>query len=81
LFSSNSDLYIWFSPVGPVLTLCSDAGDEILSVNGVVMQGLTHRKASNVFKSIREGLVICYVARRVQETTAHRQSCEELELL
>jgi len=50
-------------------------------VNGVVMQGLTHRKASNVFKSIREGLVICYVARRVQETTAQRQSCEELELL
>jgi hypothetical protein len=43
------------------------AGDELLSVNGVVMQGLTYRQASTVFKTIRQGQVLCYVARRVLE--------------
>ena len=43
------------------------AGDEILSVNRVVMQGLTHRQASTVFKRIKKGQVICCVARRIKE--------------
>jgi len=45
------------------------------------MQGLTHRQASTVFKAIREGQVLCYVARRIQEKQDERQSCEELQLL
>ena len=59
-------IFLSYSPI-PSLTLIFPAGDELLSVNGVVMQGLTHRQASRVFKTIRQGQVLCYVARRVLE--------------
>jgi len=45
------------------------------------MQGLSHKQASTVFKTIREGQVLCYVARRIQEKEDERHSCEELQLL
>jgi len=60
------------------------AGDELLSVNGVVMQGLTHKQASMVFKSIKQGQVLCYVARRItqyQDGSQEPRLSEELQLL
>ncbi|KAF0311564.1 PDZ domain-containing protein 2 [Amphibalanus amphitrite] len=41
-------------------------GDEILAVNGYSMQGLSHGEAVVVFKSVRSGQVILYIARREQ---------------
>jgi hypothetical protein len=40
------------------------AGDEILSVNGVSLQGLSHGEAIAIFKNIRAGLVAITLARR-----------------
>ncbi|KAF5274610.1 hypothetical protein FQA39_LY07222 [Lamprigera yunnana] len=40
-------------------------GDEILTVNGKVLHGLSHQEAINVFKKIRMGSVLLHVGRRV----------------
>ena len=42
----------------------SDAGDEILSINGQVLQGMTHGQAIAVFKNIKHGMVSLHIARR-----------------
>ncbi|XP_044740835.1 uncharacterized protein LOC123302117 [Chrysoperla carnea] len=47
------------------------AGDEIISVNGIVLQGLTHAEAINVFKNIKSGEVILEILRR--DSTHHYQ--------
>ena len=39
-------------------------GDEILSVNGQTLQGLSHNEAISVFKRIRSGVVSLQVVRR-----------------
>ena len=39
-------------------------GDEILSVNGTALQGLTHQEAISVFKSIKTGDVTILIGRR-----------------
>jgi C-terminal processing protease CtpA/Prc len=39
-------------------------GDEILSVNGKPLQGLSHQEAINVFKAIKQGDVVILVGRR-----------------
>jgi hypothetical protein len=39
-------------------------GDEILSVNGVSLQGMSHGEAIAIFKNIRAGLVNINLARR-----------------
>lgn len=41
-------------------------GDEILSVNGKALQGITHQNAINVFKTIKSGDVIILIGRRMQ---------------
>jgi len=40
-------------------------GDEILTVNGSPLQGLSHAEAVGVFKKIKNGDVILQVARRI----------------
>lgn len=40
-------------------------GDEILTVNGTVLHGLSHQEAIGVFKKIRMGSVLLHVGRRV----------------
>nr|CAD7206047.1 unnamed protein product [Timema douglasi] len=39
-------------------------GDEILTVNGSSLQGLTHAEAITAFKNIKEGQVVLHVGRR-----------------
>jgi len=60
-------------------------GDEILSINGQVLQGMTHGQAISVFKNIRHGSVSLHIARRQHQPFGKRkfksQSCEELEVL
>ena len=41
-------------------------GDEILSINGQVLQGMTHGQAISVFKNIKQGPVSLHIARRLQ---------------
>ena len=40
------------------------AGDEVLAVNGLALQGMSHSEAISVFKNIRSGRVVLHVARR-----------------
>ena len=42
-------------------------GDEILNVNGLSVQGLSHAEAIAIFKNIKVGLVRVTVARRDQQ--------------
>ena len=39
-------------------------GDEVLAVNGLALQGMSHSEAISVFKNIRSGRVVLHVARR-----------------
>ena len=39
-------------------------GDEILSVNGMAVQGMSHSEAISIFKNIKMGFVTLHVARR-----------------
>jgi hypothetical protein len=65
--------------------LISHLGDEILSINGQVLQGMTHGQAIAVFKNIKHGMVSLHIARRQHMPFGKRkfksQSCEELEVL
>jgi C-terminal processing protease CtpA/Prc len=60
-------------------------GDEILSVNGLALHGMSHSDAIAVFKNIRTGKVSLHVARRQHMPFGKRKfkshSCEELEVL
>jgi len=62
-----------------------NSGDEILSINGQVLQGMTHGQAIAVFKNIKHGMVSLHIARRQHMPFGKRkfksQSCEELEVL
>ena len=40
------------------------SGDEILAVNGLALQGMSHSEAISVFKNIRVGKVVLHLARR-----------------
>jgi PDZ domain (Also known as DHR or GLGF). len=44
------------------------SGDEILAVNGMSLQGLTHSEAITVFKNIKSGEVLLHVGRRDPQT-------------
>jgi len=61
------------------------SGDEILSINGTILQGMSHRQAISVFKNIREGYVSLHIARRQNPPFGKRKqkrySCEELEVV
>lgn len=39
-------------------------GDEILAINGISMDGLTHAKALQTFKAAKAGKMVLYVGRR-----------------
>ena len=40
-------------------------GDEILSVNGRGVQGLSHQQAIQLFRNIKSGQIVILLARRV----------------
>jgi len=58
-------------------------GDEILAVNGMALQGMSHSEAISVFKNIRVGKVVLHVARRdaVTRRKYKSNSCDELDAL
>lgn len=47
-------------------------GDEILAINGSPLDGLTHAKALQMFKSAKAGNLTLYVARR---DPTHKRLC------
>lgn len=47
-------------------------GDEILAIDGSSLDGLTHAKALQMFKSARAGSLVLHVARR---DPAHKRLC------
>ncbi len=54
------------------------AGDEIYSVNGVPVQGLTHSEAITMFKEVKQGDIVIVIGRRkkvvkVTTTTTEQQ--------
>jgi C-terminal processing protease CtpA/Prc len=53
-------------------------GDEILSVNGRGVQGLSHEEAIAEFRNIKSGAVLIYLARR-QLVARRRDSVDEGE--
>ena len=54
----------FFRAISPNITLFLSAGDEVLAVNGLALQGMSHSEAISVFKNIRSGRVVLHVARR-----------------
>ena len=57
---------IMFCPLSLFLyiTIFIISGDDILSVNGMAVQGMSHSEAISIFKNIKIGFVTLYVARR-----------------
>ena len=59
-------------------------GDEILSINGHIMEGLTHAEAIGIFKSIKTGDLVLNVLRRNRQllkNSTNSKSCSNLEIL
>jgi len=58
-------------------------GDEILSVNGMAVQGMSHSEAISIFKNIKIGIVSLHVARR--DSSYKRKyasaSCDDLDVV
>ncbi|CAG7729581.1 unnamed protein product [Allacma fusca] len=57
-------------------------GDEILTVNGTPLQGLSHAEAIGMFKKIKTGQVVLEVARRTagqKSRSPKSKSCDDLE--
>ncbi|KAL0117345.1 hypothetical protein PUN28_010299 [Cardiocondyla obscurior] len=52
-------------------------GDEILAINGSPLDGLTHAKALQMFKSAKAGNLILHVARR---DPTHKRLCKPCDL-
>ncbi|XP_011300696.1 uncharacterized protein [Fopius arisanus] len=46
------------------------AGDEILAINGILMEGLTHAEALQKFKAAKQGKIILHVGRK---ETSHKR--------
>lgn len=59
-------------------------GDEILSINGLVLQGMSHGQAIGIFKNIKQGVVSLHIARRQNHPFGKRRNkinlSEELEV-
>ena len=47
-----------------LVTIFIISGDEILSVNGMAVQGMSHSEAISIFKNIKIGIVTLHIARR-----------------
>lgn len=60
---------------------CLREGDEIIAVNGAVLQGLTHAEAISVFKDIKSGPVMLHVGRRdsLPPRSNKSKSCDNLD--
>lgn len=56
-------------------------GDEILAINGDLMEGLTHNEAVNCFKKVKHGPIVLQVNRRTarrKSSSLKSQSCDNL---
>ena len=64
VFLGNWHFYatLWEAIFQNIMTF--SAGDEVLAVNGLALQGMSHSEAISVFKNIRSGRVVLHVARR-----------------
>ncbi|XP_071449313.1 uncharacterized protein [Hetaerina americana] len=58
-------------------------GDEILTVNGCPLKGMTHAEAINLFKNIKSGQVEIHVGRRdsMHRGASKSKSCDDLDKL
>ncbi|XP_046398982.1 uncharacterized protein LOC124165570 [Ischnura elegans] len=58
-------------------------GDEILTVNGCPLKGMTHAEAINLFKNIKSGQVEIHVGRRdsMHRGACKSKSCDDLDKL
>jgi hypothetical protein len=61
--------------------LCFFTGDEILAVNGLALQGMSHAEAISVFKNIRSGKVLLHAARRDATMRRYTSFDERVDLL
>lgn len=58
-------------------------GDEIFTVNGQTLEGLSHAEAISLFKRIKQGDVVLHIGRKVSNprSPSISQSCCQLEIL
>jgi len=71
-------------PVGQAADVGSlKEGDEILSVNGMAVQGMSHSEAISIFKNIKMGFVTLHVARRdsLSKRKFASASCDDLDVV
>jgi len=85
--SPKGSMGIFVKTIFPVGQAADDGslkeGDEVLSVNGMSVQGMSHSEAISIFKNIKTGPVTMMVTRR---DASHRRrmaskSCDELDVV
>ena len=74
-FLTTQELKILGSAYNLSLLLCP--GDEVLSVNGRGVQGLSHEDAIAEFRNIKSGPVLIYLARR--QLVPRRSVCSTVQ--
>jgi len=85
--SPKGEMGIFVKTIFPVGQASDDGslkeGDEILSVNGMAVQGMSHSEAISIFKNIKMGFVTLHIARR--DSLAKRKfasaSCDDLDVV
>ncbi|XP_078694153.1 uncharacterized protein LOC144923456 isoform X2 [Branchiostoma floridae x Branchiostoma belcheri] len=72
--SARGSMGIFIKTIFPGGAAAKDArlkeGDEILEVNGITLQGLTHQEAINIFKQVKKGIVSLQIRSR-QSSPGH----------
>merc|ERR1711983_760574 len=85
--SPKGSMGIFVKTIFPVGQAADDGslkeGDEVLSVNGMSVLGMSHSEAISIFKNIKTGPVTMMVTRR---DASHRRrmaskSCDELDVV
>jgi len=81
--SPKGSMGIFVKTIFPVGQAAEDGslkeGDEILSVNGMSVQGMSHSEAISIFKTIKAGLVTLHLARRdaASQPLSKRKPCSK----
>jgi len=85
--SPKGSMGIFVKTIFPVGQAADDGslkeGDEILSVNGMAVQGMSHSEAISIFKNIKMGFVTLHVARRdsLSKRKFASASCDDLDVV